>query len=110
MLVLARKPGQKLIMTGPDGQPMTLTVLDVRGELVKIGIDAPRSVSIYREEIYLELVEANRSALGNPDAPATDAPPESGNDTLNIALTRMSEAAIVLPKKPKGMGLSGIKR
>ena len=58
MLVLTRKLGQKLII----GDNIVVTVLDVRGDTVKIGIDAPRSVSIFREELLQEVRDANQKA------------------------------------------------
>lgn len=58
MLVLTRKSGQKLII---DHQ-IELTVLEVRGDAVKLGLVAPRHVTIYREEIYEEIKRANQQA------------------------------------------------
>ena len=58
MLVLTRRPGES-IMIGDD---IVVTVLDVRGEVVRVGIRAPRSVQVHREEVYLELQKANRTA------------------------------------------------
>lgn len=58
MLVLTRKSGQKLII---DHQ-IELTVLEVRGDAVKLGLAAPRHVTIYREEIYEEIKRANQQA------------------------------------------------
>ena len=48
MLILTRRVGEALKL----GEDITVTVLGVRGNQVRIGIDAPRSVSIQREEIY----------------------------------------------------------
>lgn len=58
MLVLTRKKGQKLIIN----DNIEITVLDTRGETVKIGINAPKNVSIFREEIYEEIKKANEQA------------------------------------------------
>ncbi|MDD3012206.1 MAG: carbon storage regulator CsrA [Candidatus Gastranaerophilales bacterium] len=55
MLVLTRKTGQKLIIN----DNIEVIILETRGDSVKIGIKAPRSVSIYREEIYEEIKKAN---------------------------------------------------
>jgi carbon storage regulator len=103
MLVLARKAGQKLIIIGPDGLPITLTILDVKGELVKVGLDAPKSVSIYRDEIYQDILEANHNAINTPIANDTTGP-------ANLDLLVNGLQASQLPKKPKGMGLVGIKQ
>jgi len=55
MLVLTRKTGQKLIIN----DNIEVIILETRGDSVKIGIKAPRNVSIYREEIYEEIKKAN---------------------------------------------------
>lgn len=52
MLVLTRSSGERLIIG--DGE-ITLTVLDVRGNQVRLGIDAPRHVTVHREEIYKKI-------------------------------------------------------
>jgi carbon storage regulator len=44
------------------GDDVVVTVLDVRGEVVRLGITAPRSVQVHREEVYRELQRANREA------------------------------------------------
>ena len=58
MLVLTRRPGES-IMIGDD---VIVTVLDVRGDVVRVGIKAPRSVQVHREEVYQELQKANLDA------------------------------------------------
>lgn len=58
MLVLTRKRGER-IMIGDD---VVLTVIEISGDQVRIGIEAPRSVSVMREELQAEIANANRSA------------------------------------------------
>ncbi len=58
MLVLTRKTGQKLIIANE----IEITVLETKGDAVKIGIEAPKHITIYREEIYEEIRKANRQA------------------------------------------------
>lgn len=58
MLVLTRRPGES-VMVGDD---VVITVLEVRGDVVRLGIRAPRSVPVHREEVYLELRAANQAA------------------------------------------------
>lgn len=59
MLVLTRKKGQKLIIA----DNIEITILETRGESVKIGVKAPKEISIFREEIYEEIKKANEQAI-----------------------------------------------
>ena len=58
MLVLTRKKDQSIVV----GDNIEITILDIQGDQVRIGIQAPKSVSIYRKEIYIEIQEENRKA------------------------------------------------
>jgi carbon storage regulator len=58
MLILTRKVGQAILI-GPD---VAVTVLNVRGDRVKLGIDAPALIEILREEIATQVHEANIAA------------------------------------------------
>lgn len=58
MLVLSRKKGEAIII----GDGIEITVLGVEGDVVKLGIQAPKEVDIYRKEIYLGIQEANKEA------------------------------------------------
>ena len=60
MLVLSRRTNQSIVI-GPD---ITVTVLEVRGDQVRLGIQAPRDVSVHREEIYAEIRRENQRAAG----------------------------------------------
>jgi len=51
------------------GDDVTVTVLEVRGDVVRIGIDAPRSVAVHRAELLVELAHANTDAA----SPSADA-------------------------------------
>ncbi|WP_430780664.1 carbon storage regulator CsrA [Actinoplanes sp. G11-F43] len=68
MLVLTRRAGES-VMIGDD---VVITVLEARGDVIRLGIQAPRDVQVHREEVYRELQEANRSAA-SPSADAVDA-------------------------------------
>jgi carbon storage regulator len=50
------------------GSDIVVTVLEVRGDVVRIGIDAPRDVKVHREEVYRALEAANREAAGSDPA------------------------------------------
>lgn len=54
MLVLSRKKNEKIIIN----ESIVITIVDVRGDRVRIGIDAPRDVPIHREEIHEAIVKA----------------------------------------------------
>ncbi|WP_144758720.1 carbon storage regulator CsrA [Curtobacterium sp. 9128] len=58
MLVLTRKVGERILI----GDDIVITVLDARGDGVRIGIDAPRGVKIQREEVVRAVAEANVEA------------------------------------------------
>jgi carbon storage regulator len=58
VLVLTRRTGES-VMVGDD---VVITVLEVRGDVIRLGVQAPRSVQVHREEVYRELQRANREA------------------------------------------------
>ncbi|MEX2658114.1 MAG: carbon storage regulator CsrA [Acidimicrobiales bacterium] len=65
MLVLTRSAKQSIVI----GTDVVVTILEVRGDQVRIGISAPRSVSVHREEVFAELEAANKAAA-SPGAAA----------------------------------------
>ena len=66
MLQLTRKPGQTIVI----GDDIRVQVIQIAGGAVRIGIEAPRSVSIYREEIWDAVREENAAAATAGDLPA----------------------------------------
>lgn len=68
VLVLSRSEGES-VMIGSD---IVVTVLEVRGDVVRIGIAAPRDVKVHREEIFRALEEANREAAGSDASAAAE--------------------------------------
>ena len=58
MLALTRKKGESLVVNNN----VEITVLDIRGDQVKIGISAPKDVPIYRKEVYLQIQKENEVA------------------------------------------------
>lgn len=57
MLALSRRKGEAIVINND----IELTVLEVKGDQVKIGITAPKSVPIYRKEVYLQIQEENEA-------------------------------------------------
>ena len=58
MLALSRKKGEALMINND----IEITVLEIKGEQVKIGISAPKEVPVYRKEVYIQIQEANKEA------------------------------------------------
>ena len=58
MLALSRKKNEALIIDNN----IEITILEVKGDQVKIGITAPKDVPIYRKEVYVQIQEANKAA------------------------------------------------
>ena len=68
MLVLSRRVGESVVI----GDDVTVTILEVRGDIVRVGIDAPRSVAVHRAELLEQLEASNReSASPSEDAVAS---------------------------------------
>ena len=63
MLVLTRKLGESITI----GDDVRITVMAVKGNQVKIGIEAPTETKVYREEIYTSIIEAKKKADGDND-------------------------------------------
>ena len=59
MLILSRKPGESIVIAGN----IHVKVVRVEGEVVKIGIEAPSSVPVHRQEVYEEIQRNNQQAL-----------------------------------------------
>ena len=59
MLALTRKKGEALVINNN----VEITILEVKGDQVKIGISAPKEVPVYRKEVYLQIQEANKEAM-----------------------------------------------
>ena len=64
MLVLTRRPGESIIV----GKDIVITVIEIKGGQVRIGIDAPRDVQVHREEIYEQVRQENLAAVRNAEA------------------------------------------
>ena len=58
MLVLSRKKGQS-IMVGSD---IEISIVDIQGDQIRLGIDAPRNIAIHRKEVFEEIIKENKQA------------------------------------------------
>ena len=59
MLALTRKKGEAFVINNN----IEITVLEIRGDQIKIGISAPKDVPIYRKEVYLQIQQENEAAI-----------------------------------------------
>lgn len=69
MLILTRRNGESIII----GDDVTITLLSVRGNQAKIGIEAPKDLSVHREEIYLK-INSDKNKKANDFAANDDEP------------------------------------
>ena len=74
MLIITRRPGERIMI----GNDITVEVMEVAGNTARIGIDAPRSLPVYREELWAAVKKENEAAAGAdidrlPDPPRADA-------------------------------------
>ena len=58
MLIITRRPGERIML----GDDITINVMEIVGSSVRVGVEAPRSVPIYREEIWTAVKEENKAA------------------------------------------------
>ena len=59
MLILSRRPGESVHV----GDDIKITILSIKGQQIKLGLDVPEHMPVYREEIYLQVQTQNASAL-----------------------------------------------
>jgi carbon storage regulator len=72
VLIITRKPGEKIML----GDDVVVHVMEIVGNSVRVGIQAPRSLPVYREEIWDAVREENRAAAAaTPDVLAAPARP-----------------------------------
>lgn len=91
MLVLTRRKDQRIMI----GEDIVVTVLDVKGDTVRIGVEAPRDVQVHREEVHEALTQANLEAVLSPAHPmGLPRPPGPGSPA----------AAVLRPAKPRPPG------
>ena len=66
MLALSRKKNEALVINNN----VEITILDIKGDQVKVGITAPKEVPVYRKEVYLQIQEANKDAFDSENVDA----------------------------------------
>lgn len=59
MLALSRKKNEAIVVNNN----VEITILDIKGDQVKLGITAPREVPVYRKEVYVQIQESNKEAM-----------------------------------------------
>ena len=66
MLALSRKKNEALVINNN----VEITILDIKGDQVKVGISAPKEVPVYRKEVYLQIQESNKDAVSSENVEA----------------------------------------
>jgi carbon storage regulator len=92
VLVLTRRAGESIVI----GDEVRVVVLEVRGDTVRLGIEAPRSVQVHRAEVYAEVQAANAAAAGGTA------------DELGAAAARLQQLA--RPRPPRQRGSARLER
>ena len=62
MLIITRRPGERIML----GDDTTIHIMEIVGNSVRVGVQAPKSVPVYREEIWNAVREENRAAAQTP--------------------------------------------
>ena len=66
MLALTRKKGESLVINND----IEITILEIRGDQIKLGVSAPKEVPIYRKEVYTQIPQENRKSADAQNAQA----------------------------------------
>lgn len=83
MLILTRRAGESIVI----GDDIVVTVIEATRDTVRIGIDAPRHVSVHRHEVYAEIARENEAAR------STGATPSSGSPVSAVTLSATTRRA-----------------
>jgi carbon storage regulator len=67
MLVLSRKNNESIVI----GDGIVITIVDIRGDKVRLGIEAPKDVPVHRREVYDKIKEAERGRMAQDENPAS---------------------------------------
>ena len=99
MLVLTRRPHQSIHI----GDDIVVTVLEVKGDQIRIGINAPRDVQVHREEVLQALTQANRSAVlpaGAGSVPVPSLPPRPA-PPIGQTVNKPQPRPVPGPRRPR---------
>jgi carbon storage regulator len=89
MLILSRKPGESIVI---DGR-ITVKIIRLDGDIIKLGIEAPREVPVHRQEVYEEIQKNNQEALTEHQPKLPQLPRLSGNPAAGLSLKPKAAAA-----------------
>lgn len=64
MLVLTRRPGESIVI----GNDIVVTIVEIKGGQVRVGVKAPREIQVHREEIYAQVRQENIAAVASADS------------------------------------------
>jgi carbon storage regulator len=92
MLVLSRKPGEVLKI----GDDVEITIVEVKGDMIRLGIEAPRSVQVWRKELWEAIVAENKKAAEEAALAAITAPP-----AIPVVQTPAKLSGLLAKKKKK---------
>jgi carbon storage regulator len=69
MLILSRKVNEKILI----GDDITISIIEIKGDQIRIGVDAPRYIRVFRQEVLAEIKAENKAALeSSPSLPKLD--------------------------------------
>ncbi len=74
MLILSRRVNEKIVI----GDDVVISIVEVRGDQVKLGIEAPQSVKVFRQEVYDAIQDENRKAAASSAMPELPSIPLTG--------------------------------
>lgn len=74
MLILSRRVNEKIVI----GDDVVISIVEVRGDQVKLGIEAPQSVKVFRQEVYDAIQDENRKAAASSAMPELPSIPLAG--------------------------------
>ncbi len=106
VLVLTRRSGES-VMIGDD---VVVTVVEVRGDVVRLGIEAPREVRVHREEVYRAVGEANAAASRVSDDDMTRLAAQIGSGAASVEPAAPAEAPEPARPRPSGPPKPGPRR